>query len=518
MSIFAREINKLNNNMKRFFISAIVTMSCFMANAQTISIPEVNLITGGEKTVSVSLEGATDYTAFQFDIALPTGVTVKSVGMDNKPDTRKIETGTVGDKFRVLSYDEGNAPFTSESVLSLTFAASDDAATEEAETAAISTIVVVKGDGTGSDDGTGSVAINVSDKVKITIPAGEKLAMVSAYALDFTSLEEKGVKAYICTGNEKSGNKDKFWLTRVNDIPANTPILVKGPAGEYDVPQGNASIYYPENFLRGNANSASSVNWDDSKNYVVILDQGTIQGLPTSVTSLDAGKAYFHVPSTIASNVASSSQEIEIPAGLKLAMVSDYDLDFSDVEDLKAYTVTGYGKNRAIWLTRVMKACAGTPLMLRATTKKTYIVPSSTANATYVNMLDGNTSSDAVLLNPTIGDNTILVLILDNGTIAKLGVENAPFAKGKAWLPVPTSYYESGVSSARGMIGKSIEEEAEVICLEAMSLDGENDGTTGIRSMDEILSDTWYNLNGQRIDTPTKKGLYILNGRKVVVK
>ena len=50
------------------------------------------------------------------------------------------------------------------------------------------------------------------------------------------------------------------------------------------------------------------------------------------------------------------------------------------------------------------------------------------------------------------------------------------------------------------------------------SLDGE-DGTTGIRElMNGVESDVWYNLKGQRIDTPTKKGLYILNGKKVVVK
>ena len=30
--------------------------------------------------------------------------------------------------------------------------------------------------------------------------------------------------------------------------------------------------------------------------------------------------------------------------------------------------------------------------------------------------------------------------------------------------------------------------------------------------------DVYYNLNGQRIDNPKKKGLYIQKGRKVVIK
>jgi hypothetical protein len=61
--------------------------------------------------------------------------------------------------------------------------------------------------------------------------------------------------------------------------------------------------------------------------------------------------------------------------------------------------------------------------------------------------------------------------------------------------------------------------EAEVIYIKLGSISGD-DETTGIRSIDEsqFKDDIWYNLNGQRIDTPTKKGLYIKSGKKVLVK
>jgi hypothetical protein len=388
--------------------------------------------------------------------------------------------------------------------------AAEDAAEGVAETAEA---LVVTSDGTSTDQDVASANVTIMEGITITIPAGEKLAMVSDKNLDFTSLEAKGVKAYICTGNEKTGEKDKFWLTRVNDVPANTPIMIKGPAGDYDIPEGSASIYYPDNFLVGSASAASSLDWDGYKNYAVILDKGTIAALPTSVKSFDAGKAYFHVPATIASNVAGSDQEFTIPAGGKLAMVSDYDLDFNDVS-FKAYTVTGYGKNRKIWMTRVMKACAGTPLMLFGSAG-TYSIPSSlTANATYVNMLLGNTSDESVILNPTMDDKTILVVILASGTIAKLGASNAPFGKGKAWLPVPTSYYESGIASTRGL-GEMTFEEPEVICL---TVESDATGINTVAVEKELEADAWYNLNGQRISKPNKKGLYILNGKKVIVK
>ena len=54
----------------------------------------------------------------------------------------------------------------------------------------------------------------------------------------------------------------------------------------------------------------------------------------------------------------------------------------------------------------------------------------------------------------------------------------------------------------------------------ALSIFGSGDGdATGIsRVATEAVDDTWYNLSGQRISTPTKKGLYIKNGQKVIVK
>ena len=45
-------------------------------------------------------------------------------------------------------------------------------------------------------------------------------------------------------------------------------------------------------------------------------------------------------------------------------------------------------------------------------------------------------------------------------------------------------------------------------------------GTTGIDRVDNTIwaTDNWFDLNGRRIEKPTKKGLYIMNGKKVVVK
>ena len=45
-------------------------------------------------------------------------------------------------------------------------------------------------------------------------------------------------------------------------------------------------------------------------------------------------------------------------------------------------------------------------------------------------------------------------------------------------------------------------------------------GTTGIDAIEAGAADkaaTWYDLSGRRVDNPTK-GVYIVNGKKVIVK
>jgi hypothetical protein len=46
------------------------------------------------------------------------------------------------------------------------------------------------------------------------------------------------------------------------------------------------------------------------------------------------------------------------------------------------------------------------------------------------------------------------------------------------------------------------------------------DETTGIANADRTKStdDSWYTIDGRKVNAPTKKGVYILNGQKVVVK
>lgn len=78
--------------------------------------------------------------------------------------------------------------------------------------------------------------------------------------------------------------------------------------------------------------------------------------------------------------------------------------------------------------------------------------------------------------------------------------ENAPYLN---------SYYQEEVDEATLRVEAAIAEFEKVY----------GSDVTAIKSVDALKADgTWYTINGQRISKPTEKGIYIHNGKKVVVK
>ena len=73
---------------------------------------------------------------------------------------------------------------------------------------------------------------------------------------------------------------------------------------------------------------------------------------------------------------------------------------------------------------------------------------------------------------------------------------------------------------ARGVTRGESEEVPETIIVRLIGKNGETDGIgTLTLSTGEFTSEGWYSLDGRKLDgKPTKKGLYIHNGNKVVIK
>ena len=195
-----------------------------------------------------------------------------------------------------------------------------------------------------------------------------------------------------------------------------------------------------------------------------------------------------------------TEDEIKITSAGQTTWCSAYDLDFTDVEGLKAYTATGYHRTKGtIWLTRVKEVPAGEGILLIGD-EGDYKVPHKSTTAYYANLMVGTVK--AITLNETDGEYTNYYLSNGDSGVGFYKVNGSVDLKAnRAYLPL----LKGTTSGSRGFIGLDFD-------------DGE-EGTTDISEAPQRVGepDMYYNLQGQRMDNPSK-GLYIKNGRKVVIK
>ena len=504
---------------KRHLLSVAVLFSSMLGFAQnSLSMDAVKIAPGQTAQVSVNLNNATPYTAFQFDMTLPEGITVEEATLADRATTSHIlKTGTVNGKYRVLAYsynaeaNKGNEPLTGSegAIVNLTLKAGETIA--EGATIVIDAgnqdqdggQVFVEANGTPNysmDEVT--AAVTIPTEAVITIGESGKTTYVCSSGLDFT---DNDAKAYVVTGIE--GNN--LWLTRVFQVPANTPIVVKGSEGDHNIPMADVKGIYYQSFLIGNNTDAPVNVTPEGTDKFIYLGKNGFSNFK-GARDVGAHKAYIRTKALPASKTG-SSVTLTI-SGKCTSICADVDLDFTDA-DVKAYTATGF--DGTVWLTRVMTASAGTPLYVKGPVGS-YDIPSAATQTVYASMLLGNNSESPLTINDIDGEYT-------NHFIGKNGFSKFSGTKDigvhKSYLQVLTTYLPA---SARGISGGNIvinDSEFEVISMPIMSIDTDGDETTGIsRVASEISNDSWYNLKGQRIDTPTRKGLYIKNGKKVVVK
>ena len=178
------------------------------------------------------------------------------------------------------------------------------------------------------------------------------------------------------------------------------------------------------------------------------------------------------------------------PGKTYTTLTSAYALDFTSVSsDLKAYIATEIADSK-VQMTQVNKVPAGTGLVLKATT------PGSAVN---VPVFDG-TGADDVSANKMEGSATETTAVAANaGYILKEGIFQ-PSSGGD--LPAGKAYLNIAVSAG-----------APTLTLDF----GDATGVNEVRGQKEGVRGEVYNLNGQRVAQPTK-GLYIVNGKKVVIK
>lgn len=193
----------------------------------------------------------------------------------------------------------------------------------------------------------------------------------------------------------------------------------------------------------------------------------------------------------IIANKSSVTKEISSTGWSTFAY--DYPLDFTTpISGLSAYAVTGHSGTAITKEAVTGVVPAGTPLLLNGTASTSYTIPVATSAGTAPTGNKLVRGADAAV-SATSG-NTTYVLSKD-GTKAvfkKIDTTPATVAKNQAYLLFN-----------------------EVIAARSIDVDG--DGTTYIQNLKVGKEDNvYYDLQGRRVLYP-KKGLYIVNGKKVII-
>lgn len=128
---------------------------------------------------------------------------------------------------------------------------------------------------------------------QITINEIGVSSYVTTYPLDFSTLT--GVKALIAT----SETEDQIVMTKVTEVPANTPIIVRGPAGTYDVPVGTCTALTSTNLLKGSATESINAGDEEGTVYALKKSDGEFHKVAATVT-IPAKIAYFVSTATTA--------------------------------------------------------------------------------------------------------------------------------------------------------------------------------------------------------------------------
>ncbi len=243
----------------------------------------------------------------------------------------------------------------------------------------------------------------------------------------------------------------------------------------------------------GKKSNTSNANDVTAENIYVEAGDVELKGMmedgdnnPTTPNMLRIYKVVF-VPSDPAPSVNISDKEWA-------TYVTETAIDFTSQTNVEAFIVTGH-EGTAITKTKVTSVPANTPVLLHALN----------GGGSYYSFDTRATSSTDVSAN-----------MLKAGTGAAVAAESG---KTKYVLSVnggKAAFKKINATAATVPVGKAYLQFDEVIEAPLFDLDGE---ATSIKAVEAkaVENGEYYNLAGQRVAQPTK-GLYIVNGKKVIIK
>ena len=179
---------------------------------------------------------------------------------------------------------------------------------------------------------------------------------------------------------------------------------------------------------------------------------------------------------------------------------SPYDLNFAGITGMKAYIASGFNPSTGkLVLTQVDEVPAGTGLYVKGTAG-TYTIPVQETSMYLHNMLVGVT--ERTYLEATTGDNTNFTLQNGSHGLGFYAVSPGYLNAGKAYLSIPT--WVLSAQAGPIMLEFEDEETTGINLTPSTSLEGEGS--------------SYYTIDGQKLEgKPIRKGVYVVNGKKVVI-
>ena len=297
-----------------------------------------------------------------------------------------------------------------------------------------------------------------------------------------TSFESWGTKVFNSASLSVSGNE--------MSIALNTPFNYK---------DGNLQI----GIKQTGTGSSSSTTWLSVKDggYAYLAIYGTGTG--------NTGTRTYYAPKVTITSVPTNTAPVQIGENGYTTFASRYSLDLTNVNlpsGLKAYKAAIDAENSKVRFTEINQTIPeNTGVLLEGTAGQTYAIPVANSGTA----LDGND----FLVNSTGGtftaDDGYTYFGMKKATSASDALVFATFAPGSVAIPTDKAYLKVLTSSLPAT-------SRQLVC----SFGDET--PTGISATqndrEKTINDEFiYNLNGQRVNMPSK-GLYIVNGKKVIIK
>lgn len=188
---------------------------------------------------------------------------------------------------------------------------------------------------------------------------------------------------------------------------------------------------------------------------------------------------------------------------------NSYGLDFTGINDVKAYIAVGYTENKDVILARVYVVPANTGVVLRTDNPGVSAdVPITTTDVYYANLLLPAVNNVTIQPTETVdGVSYTNLMVGTDSSTGQLGFvtfSSAVTRSNNCYLHVPTSFYQSAAAARQSGTLGMVFIDSESTDIQSLMHDGT--AATGI-----------YDLQGRKVTT-AKKGLYIRNGKKYYVK